>query len=137
MDGEKLLEVQEFISNTCFDKETFVYIPEFPEYMISSYGRLLCFRKRPRYVKSFVQKGIVRTNIFRGRTHYTRTILELMEAGFLSGWKSRSWTHYKDMNPLNVNANNLRSYTSDFSCVIDYDEDAGEFVEELIDMGSG
>jgi hypothetical protein len=132
MDSEKLLEVQEFISDTCLDKETFVYIPEFPEYMISSYGRLLCFRKRPRYVKSFVDKGSLRTNIFRGRTHYTRTIVELMSAGFFKKWRFRSWTHFKDMNPLNVHANNLRTYTSDFSYMIDYDEDAGEFVAELI-----
>lgn len=132
MDSEKLLEVQEFISDTCLDKETFVYIPEFPEYMISSYGRLLCFRRRPRYVKSFIDKGSLRTNIFKGRTHYTRTIVELMESGFLGKWRLRSWTHYKDMNPLNVNANNLRTYTSDFSYMINYDEDAGEFVAELI-----
>lgn len=66
-------------------EETWMEIPEFPNYQISSYGRVRNHVRRQPVALSLTQQGAVKVNLFADNKHYTRSVKRLVAENFVPG----------------------------------------------------
>lgn len=131
--------------------EEWASVGDFPNYVVSSHGRVMNETTRKFIEPSRTTQGAMKVGLFSGNTKYTRSLKVLVATAFVDGMSEEFNTPIQlDGNPDNVRADNLVwrprwfawKYTRQFVNCDEYHDDklylhlrSGVFYTSIYDVG--